>query len=297
MIKAEDLIEKFKYALDNRWGYIWGAWGQEWTAAKQKQKVNYMVKKYGTGWQKNSEAKGDNYYQAALYGEKWIGSRVADCSGLFRWAYDQLGEAITHSSNYIWLSHCSKKGELRNGKRTDGIQLKPGTAVFVHPEGKNRTHIGLYIGNDTVIEASGTQAGVITSEITHKKWVEWGELKKVTYEGGDEPLPGQKPVLQIGDKGEWVTLAQTKLIQKGYDCGGWGADGKFGAATEEAVKRFQRDAGLTTDGIIGEKTWDALEKEKPVTILYTVQIPHMTLYKAEALVKQYPGSSMIEERG
>ena len=54
MIQANALIDKFKYALDNKWGYIWGAAGILWTEARQKQKVNYMVNKYGTTWQKNS---------------------------------------------------------------------------------------------------------------------------------------------------------------------------------------------------------------------------------------------------
>jgi len=39
----------------------------------------------------------------------------------------------------------------------------------------------LYIGNGTVIEASGTQAGVITTKITNTKWCEWGELKGVVF--------------------------------------------------------------------------------------------------------------------
>jgi hypothetical protein len=167
--------------------------------------------------------------------------------------------------------------------------------VFVHPKDKNRTHIGLYIGDGTVIEAASTQSGVITSPITHKKWVEWGELKKVEYEGGDEPMPGEKPTLRKGDEGWYVKLAQTELIQKGYDCGKWGADGDFGSATEDAVKRFQRDSGLTSDGVIGPKTWEALDKETPVTTLYSVTIPHLTQYKAEALVAQYPGAWMTKE--
>jgi hypothetical protein len=296
-MKATELISFFQSALDAKWGYIWGQWGAVWTDAKQRQKVNYMISKYGDNWKKNANAKNDNYYYAALYGSKWIGSHVADCSGMFRKGYDLYGQAIAHSSNRIWEGYCSSRGNLKAGKRTDGQELKPGTAVFVHPAGKNRTHIGLYIGGGIVIEASGTQAGVISSAITHQKWVEWGELKGVEYEGGDQPMPDKKPMLRKGDAGAYVTLAQTKLIQKGYDCGKWGVDGKFGQATEDAVKRLQKDFGLTTDGIIGPAVWDALEKETPTTILYTVSIPHLTLYKAEALIAQYSGSYMTEERG
>jgi uncharacterized protein YgiM (DUF1202 family) len=46
----------------------------------------------------------------------------------------------------------------------------------------------LYIGNGIVIEAAGAKSGVITSKVTDKKWVEWGELKGVLY-GDPEPVP------------------------------------------------------------------------------------------------------------
>lgn len=35
-------------------------------------------------------------------------------------------------------------------------------------------------------------------------------------------------------------------------------DGIFGAMTEEAVKEYQRQHGLTADGIVGDKTWAAM---------------------------------------
>jgi peptidoglycan hydrolase-like protein with peptidoglycan-binding domain len=37
-------------------------------------------------------------------------------------------------------------------------------------------------------------------------------------------------------------------------------DQDFGAATELAVMRFQGDKKLTVDGIVGQETWDAIEK-------------------------------------
>jgi hypothetical protein len=297
-MKSSELIAKFQYALDNKWGYIWGTAGVQWTQAKQTQKVNYMVNKYGTGWKNNSEAKSDNYYYAAKEGSKWIGHMVADCSGLFVWAFKQYGQSIYHGSNSIWNRYCTSKGEITaSGNKQDGSAVKPGSAVFVYRKEKdNRSHIGLYIGGGVVIEAAHTGVGVITSKITDKKWVEWGELTGVTYEGGDEPLPDVKPTLKKGDHGPYVKEAQEALLKKGYDIGRWGADGKFGAATEDAVRRFQRDAGLTADGVIGEDTWKALEKDTPVTILYTVTIPHLTEYQAEALVKQHAGATKTEER-
>jgi len=86
-----------------------------------------------------------------------------------------------HGSNTMWDRYCTSKGKLSNGKRTDGKELKPGTAVFVLKGTSNRSHVGLYIGNGKVIEASGTQVGVTMTDITNKKWCEWGELKGVDY--------------------------------------------------------------------------------------------------------------------
>jgi len=110
MIETGALIEKFQYALDNGWGYILGTAGVAWTSAKQKQKVDYMVNRYGTGWKNNSEAKDDRYYQAAVNGSRWVGHTVADCSGLFKWAFSKLGGTIYHGSNTIWNQYCTKKG-------------------------------------------------------------------------------------------------------------------------------------------------------------------------------------------
>ena len=272
MINANDLIAKFLYALENIWGYIWGQWGTMWTAAKQKQKVSYMVSKYGTGWKNNSEAKSDNYYMAAMYGDKWIGHNVADCSGLFRWAFDQLGGAISHSSNRIWLSYCKSKGEMKAGCKEDGTPILTGTAVFVHPSGNSkRTHIGLYIGDGRVIEAASTQKGVIESKVTDKKWVEWGELKGVDYSDVPQPEPGPDPeptptpskhsTLRKGDKGPEVRLMQTELLACGEQLPKFGADGSFGNETLAAVRSFQKKhPPLVVDGICGPLTWAELDK-------------------------------------
>lgn len=76
------------------------------------------------------------------------------------------------------------------------------------------------------------------------------------------------PTIKLGSKGSNVKKAQQLLIAKGYSCGVAGADGDFGAATYNAVKKFQADNGLEADGIVGDNTWAALlktEQPKPET--------------------------------
>ena len=60
----------------------------------------------------------------------------------------------------------------------------------------------------------------------------------------------------MGSSGEDVRALQTALQTLGFlnDA----ADGKFGAKTREAVRKFQKKSGLAVDGIVGAATWAAL---------------------------------------
>ena len=69
---------------------------------------------------------------------------------------------------------------------------------------------------------------------------------------------GNHATVSRGSTGKDVTALQTYLIHLGYSCGDNGADGVFGSGTRAAVRDFQRDHGLTVDGIAGRKTWAAL---------------------------------------
>ena len=65
------------------------------------------------------------------------------------------------------------------------------------------------------------------------------------------------PTIQKGSQGSAVKLAQKRLVMRWYNPGP--IDGRFGAKTEKAVKRYQGDRLLTNDGIIGPKTWARLD--------------------------------------
>ena len=165
IISTDALIARFRQALSEGWGYIWGTAGEKWTAAKQKE------------LERTTDA---DRAQGRQYGSKWIGHTVADCSGLFSWAFRKLGGYMYHGSDTMYRKYCVNKGELKKGKRTDSGTLKPGTAVFVW-NGKKYSHVGLFVGGGTVIEAMGTINGVTTTRVTAGKWTHWGELVGIDY--------------------------------------------------------------------------------------------------------------------
>ncbi len=78
------------------------------------------------------------------------------------------------------------------------------------------------------------------------------------YRSAAEPGGLVLPMLRWGSRGQTVQAMQGVLIALGYDCGPAGADGDFGGGTETALRRFQRERGLDSDGICGPLSWYAL---------------------------------------
>ena len=180
LISVQELIALFLFALNEGWGYIWGTAGVMWTEARQK------------ALEKTTDT---DRAMGRKYGSKWIGHMVADCSGLFSWAFAQLGGYMYHGSDTMFRKYTTYSGELKKGRRTDGLDLKPGTAVFTYNSKKKKYgHVGLYIGDGIVIEAEGTLKGVITSDVSGK-WTHWGELKGVDYGGTPQPIPAGKAIV------------------------------------------------------------------------------------------------------
>lgn len=75
--------------------------------------------------------------------------------------------------------------------------------------------------------------------------------------------------LRLNSRGPDVALAQAILNRLGFNTGT--VDGVFGTRTQNGVLRFQRAAGLSPDGIVGPKTWEALNPYIMGYVTHTVR--------------------------
>jgi zinc D-Ala-D-Ala carboxypeptidase len=83
---------------------------------------------------------------------------------------------------------------------------------------------------------------------------------KVPADGQVGPMTWPKLIITVksGSKGDAVRAVQWQLANE-YGFTKLKVDGNFGPATQSAVKSFQKKYKLTQDGIVGSKTWMALE--------------------------------------
>lgn len=81
---------------------------------------------------------------------------------------------------------------------------------------------------------------------------DWGEMTP------SKPVELGDRLLKHGMIGSDVKELQSKLIELGYSCGSYGADGEFGDATELAVRKYQSDHYLDVDGKVGPKTYASI---------------------------------------
>ena len=249
-VEANDFVAKVETAYTEKWGYIWGTAGIEWTEKKQQA----LRKKYESDHKKYSSLK-----LSAEYGSKWIGRKVADCSGLIVWAMIQFGvKGIYHGSNSQFDRNCSKTGKIQKG-----VKIPVGALIFTGTDKHN--HVGVLTSEKVVTEAVGTSKGVIHTSLSNSKWTYWGLLKNVEYDfvPGEEtdttvtPAEKKHKTLRRGARDEEVKELQTLLAKDGSSLA---IDGIFGSGTLKAVKAFQKRHGLVVDGIVGPKTWAELTK-------------------------------------
>lgn len=181
-------------------------------------KVGKSKAHFGTAWK-------DKAYSTKTK-ECYDGKTYVDIVDMFR-AYDSIDDAI--EDYYDMLASCSRyKGCLN--------QADPRTCITAIKNGGYATSPTYINTIMTIIDKYG---------LTKYDDVVIGNLAET-----------KRPTLRIGNRGEDVAYLQTRLAAMGYGVGN--IDGIFGTKTLDAVKAFQVENNLAVDGIVGVKTWKAI---------------------------------------
>lgn len=239
---------------------------------------------YGTFGQIGSEAlykQKKSQYPAQYPPKKWteesfvkqFGKKVHDCAGL---AWKGFLMTPTGASNYPYNAavynskyDLSANGMMEYAKEKGNIGTMPeivGLLVW-----KNN-HVGIYAGKGAdgkryVYEAQGHSYGVTKTVLEERNWQMWIKCPFFDYVKDPIPTPTpsgdgiQMPELKRGIKCDEVTLFQMAMNNLGYkDANGdpLEIDGSFGGKSEVVCIQFQKDNGLTADGICGSKTWQKI---------------------------------------
>ena len=270
------------------WPYVFGAWGEECTVRGRKNRARDDHPTIRSACQvlreKNPKSSCD--------GCKWYPDdmrvRMFDCRGFTDWILKQYGidlQGEGATGQWNTESNWAAKGLV-----ADGIPQDQLVCLFypVKDNKKKMAHTGFGFNGETCECSSGVQH----FKTMNAKWTHWALPKGA--EADFDPEKVQKPTLRRGSKGEYVTLAQTLLNNRGYNLGRCGIDGDFGAATQAAVKQFQEDWNLVQDGVVGPMTWKYLEST-PTSQLYSVTVYHLTKSQAGRLKAEWPDSSIAEE--
>lgn len=169
------LVNYAKKALKEKWGYVWGTFGQILTPSLLLQKKNQYPEGVG------------NYLD--FIKSNWLNKKVTDCVGLIKgyyWTEDEKLKysGVTDVSADTMYSLATNKGSIETMPEMIGL------CVW------KRGHIGVYIGGGEVIEAHGTKYGVIKTSLKNSTpWTHWLECPYIKY-----TADSVKPSIDINKK-------------------------------------------------------------------------------------------------
>jgi len=166
---STDLVIWAKQAYENGWGYVYGTYGNVLTEELLQDRASVFGEQV-TGFED-------------FICENWMCRRTADCVGLIKgygWYNPDSGE-IEVGTNGMADVTANGMFDAATVKGTiDTIPEVPGLAVW------QDGHIGIYIGNGEVIEAMGTEQGVVKTTLP-SGWTHWLEIPYISYPVEEEP--------------------------------------------------------------------------------------------------------------
>lgn len=188
-----DLVKHAEMALKEKWGYVWGTFGQVLTPTL----LNQKIKQYPSGVGNHQ----------TFIRQNWLNKRSADCIGLVKsfiwWNGGNVKYNASQDKNADMTYNSAKeKGPLSSLPEIPGILLY------------KKGHIGIYIGGGMVIEARGTKSGVIKSPIRGNGsagWTHWLKSPYIDYKPKDIPVTEKLPKDKLK-----INLMGKNVIVDGY---------------------------------------------------------------------------------
>lgn len=277
MTVSEKIVE---YALQQVGGpYIYGATAKDCTPSYRRARIK-QYPDYEDKITRNCPVLAGR--QKNCSGCKHDGQIAHDCAQLTRYAAKAAGLTLPSGATSQW-----RKGDWASQGEIDALPADKVAFVY-RKNGDLMQHTGVYLGDGTVVDARGHDSGVVHGPVGSYKWTHWAILKGMdgVVAEPDTATTTERSTVRRGDRGEAVKDLQRILKDMGYNLE---VDGIFGPLTKSVVESYQGKTGLTRDGIVGPKTWAALES-KETDNLYTVTIKGLTAAVAEAIIKAYGGS-------
>ncbi|MFO0593458.1 MAG: GH25 family lysozyme [Polyangiaceae bacterium] len=197
-----------------------------------------------------------------------------DCSEILEWAAAQLH--ITPKmpdGSWSQATHIRDHGLLLpvdTAIGTRGAVLFKFSSSPFEGTRPSTAHVAVSLGDGRTIEARPGGVGVypaIGRGFTHA-----GRVPGLDYSGNP-----QGGAIDRGDKGPEVRAWQLHLLAfRPTILPKFGADGDFGAETEEATKTFQSAMGLPPTGIVGPETREAMQRVLSMSPSGTPRTPRGT---------------------
>ena len=166
---STDLVIWARQAYENGWGYVYGTYGNILTEELLQDRADLFGEQV-TGFED-------------FIRENWMRRRTADCVGLIKgygWYNPDSGEIEVGTNGMADVTANGMFDDATIKGTIDTIPEVPGLAVW------QDGHIGIYIGNGEVIEAMGTEQGVVKTSLP-SGWTHWLQIPYISYPVKEEP--------------------------------------------------------------------------------------------------------------